>query len=201
MKTWKIGWKILFWIGIGLFMVFVLPLIIRGGIATWRYALQPVVQQSVIQQPVIQQPAVQQPVIQQPAVQQPVIQQPAVQQPAQAIPAMEWTNGGMSRSYPAFDAGTHLEWWMDGYDHGDAGEITLFIGDFSEISYNSVSDGPGYIIEILDVKGESVYTFPKHANSYNDGIWFPVQKGWETIHITYPNPNNESNGCVIFARP
>ncbi len=118
-----------------------------------------------------------------------------------SIPVMEWTNGKESRSYQVYDAGTHLEWWMDGYNHLDAGEITLEIGDFREISYNSISDGEGYIIEILDEKGESVYTFQQHANLYNDGIWFPVQTGWKTIHITYPNPNNESNGCVIFARP
>lgn len=118
-----------------------------------------------------------------------------------SIPSMEWTNGKKSRSYQVYDAGTHLEWWMDPYNHLDTGEITLVISDFSEITFNNVSDGDGYIVEILDKTGRTVYIFSQHANHFNNGLWWEVLPEWYTIHIVWTNPNNESNGCVVFARP
>ena len=38
MKTWKIGYKILFWVALITFILFGLPFVIRGAITAWGYA-------------------------------------------------------------------------------------------------------------------------------------------------------------------
>jgi hypothetical protein len=117
-----------------------------------------------------------------------------------SIPIMYWNNSTDSREYPGVKVANHYEWWMDGYDHRDVGEVFLDISDYEEITYNNVSDGSGYLIEILDADGKSIYTFVDHSNLFNDDIWFTVKENWQQIHIVWTSKDNESNGCVIFAR-
>lgn len=120
---------------------------------------------------------------------------------SQSIPNMEWSNGTLSRSYEPVWVTDRYEWWMNGYNHLDAGEVFVPISDFKEVTFNSVADEPGYVIEVLDKNKNTVHVFAQHANNFNDNIWFTVETNWETLHIKWPNPNNQSNGCVVFARP
>ena len=150
--------------------------------------------------PVVNQPqSISVPIAEQPQASQPQVAIPAPVE-SQSIPKMKWQNGNAKREYPGVQVGNHFEWWMDQYKHEDIGEVFLKISGFKEITFNSISDGAGYVIEILDANGNMVKTFDEHRNNYNDNLWWSVDKGWETIHIKWTDPQNASNGCVIFAK-
>ena len=117
------------------------------------------------------------------------------------LPSMEWSNETKTRSYTPQQSGDIYFWEMDPYDHTDAGEAYLTIRDFKEITFNNVSDGEGYVIEILDKNGETIHVFKEHSNNFNDNRWWEVQPGWYKIHFVWADPTNASNACMIFARP
>lgn len=117
------------------------------------------------------------------------------------IPDMKWSNGTLSRSYQPQPRDNMVFWEMDPYDHTDAGEAYLTIRDFKEITFNNVSDGEGYVIEILDKNGETIHVFKEHSNNFNDNRWWEVQPGWDQIHFVWTDRNNASNSCMMFARP